>query len=68
MDSTLLWTIIGTGLGTTIAVVSITISLWLHSDAKTEKFQEAIKDFHARLAVQDSEFKAHMTYYHSVKE
>lgn len=26
--------------------------------------QQDMKDFHARLAVQDAEFKAHMMYYH----
>ncbi len=68
MDLTLILTIIGTGLGTTIAVVSTCAGLWMHSDSKFAAFQAAmnqeVKDFHARLAVQDAEFKDHVKYCH----
>ncbi len=56
------------------AAWTIPMWLWARSEARADSrqmmsiaqsIQEDMKDFHARLAVQDAEFKAHMMYYHT---
>ena len=72
-------TVVLTGLGTIVAVVGSNIALisWLRADMKAfetevrgwkEEVQKEAKDFHGRMERQDAEFRAHMIYFHSVKD